>query len=265
MTDAERATGTYSNRFAAHILEQAPVMGWQAYNRTMDGNSEEHERVRLTLPHFGVAAEYWVAGIGTRIQEGTAAEHGGRLFAFISTDRVSFYRLDPKTGKPVGDPIPVETVPARAFCEVMYDLDSIVGRTSIGADRNWRDRGAEAEHPLSRVPAFVDYHRRYSAGQASELARSRHAFLEKILPGLAISNQCSLTADFLVVDGRLATYRINLGSGNILIAPDDRYLCIVPASRETEAYLPYEGDEILSLILSKGRLTMSFALRPFVG
>ncbi|MDX8438427.1 DUF4132 domain-containing protein [Mesorhizobium australafricanum] len=260
LTDAERATATYSNRFAGHILEQAPAMGilkkrgWQAYNRTMDGNSAEHERVRLALPHFGVAAEYWIAGIGSRIQEGKAAEHGGRLFAFISCDRVSFYALD-KNGKPGGEPISLESVPARAFCEAMYDIDSIVGRTSIGADRNWQDRGAGAAHPLSQVPEFVDYHRRYSSGQASELARSRHDFLAKLLPGLAIADHCSLNSDFLMVDGKLATYKINLGSGNILIAPNDRYLCIVPAGRsEAESYVPYEGDEILSLIISKAMM-----------
>jgi len=261
VTDAERVTATYSNRFAGHILEQAPAMGilkkrgWQAYNRTMDGNSAEHEPVFLTLPHFGVAAEYWVAGIGTRIQEGVAADHGGRLFAFITCDRVMFYALD-KAGKPAGDPIPVESVPERAFCEAMYDIDSVVGRTSIGADRNWQDRGAGAAHPLSEVPEFVDYHRRYSSGQASELARSRRDFLAKLLPGLAIANQCSLTSDFLMVDGKLATYKINLGSGNILIAPNDRYLCIVPASRGSaeDGYIPYEGDEILSLIISKAMM-----------
>jgi hypothetical protein len=261
ITDAERVTATYSNRFAGHILEQAPAMGilkkrgWQAYNRTMDGNSAEHERVRLTLPHFGVAAEYWIAGIGSRIQEGVAADHGGRLFAFISCDRVTFHALD-KAGKPAGEPIPVETVPERAFCEAMYDIDSIVGRTSIGADRNWQDRGVAAGHPLSEVPEFVDYHRRYSSGQASELARSRHDFLAKLLPSLTIANQCSLTRDFLMVDGKLATYKINLGSGNILIAPNDRYLCIVPASRGSavDRYIPYEGDEILSLVISKAMM-----------
>ncbi|RVD36637.1 DUF4132 domain-containing protein [Mesorhizobium sp. M4B.F.Ca.ET.215.01.1.1] len=61
VTDAELATQSYSNRFAAHILEQAPVMailkkrGWTAYNRSMHGNNAEHERVRLILPHHGVA------------------------------------------------------------------------------------------------------------------------------------------------------------------------------------------------------------------
>lgn len=259
VTDAERATATYSNRFAGHILEQAPVMailkkrGWMAFNRKMDGNSAEHERVRLSLPHFGVAAEFWVAGVGTRIQQGQAAEQGGLLYAFISTDRVSFYALD-KAGKPEGEPLPVDQVPARAFCEAMYDIDTIVGRTSIGADRHWQDRGAGAAHPLSEVPEFIAYRQRYASGQTGELARSRHDFLATILPALAIADQCQLEKDFLIVDGKRNTYKINLGSGNILIAPNDRYLCIVRASAGSDSYVPFEGDEILSMILSKAMM-----------
>ena len=33
---------------------------------------------------------------------------------------------------------------------------------------------------------------------------------------------------FLRVEGKLRAYRIHLGSGNILMEPSDRYLCIVP-------------------------------------
>ena len=36
------------------------------------------------------------------------------------------------------------------------------------------------------------------------------------------------TSDFLIVRGELRTYRIHLGSGNILMDPNSQYLCIVP-------------------------------------
>ena len=47
--------------------------------------------------------------------------------------------------------------------------------------------------------------------------------------------------------------RLTPGSANILIEPDDHYLCIVPEGRGKgpRLMLPFEGDEILSLILSK--------------
>ncbi|MFF1293470.1 MULTISPECIES: hypothetical protein [unclassified Streptomyces] len=66
----------------------------------------------------------------------------------------------------------------------------------------------------------------------------------------------ALTAGrWLSVRGDLRTYRIHLGSANILMEPDDAYLCIVPACRGTEGkvFLPFEDDR-LSLILSKAQL-----------
>ena len=53
-------------------------------------------------------------------------------------------------------------------------------------------------------------------------------------------------------------YDFHLGSGNILMEPNDQYLCIVPDSRarsnDSQMYLPFEGDITLSIILSKAFL-----------
>ena len=60
--------------------------------------------------------------------------------------------------------------------------------------------------------------------------------------------------------GQLRTYKIHLGSGNILMEPNDQYLCIVPErkpdrTKEMEnVFLPFEGDSLLSVILSKAFL-----------
>jgi hypothetical protein len=48
-----------------------------------------------------------------------------------------------------------------------------------------------------------------------------------------------------------------MGSGNIQIEPDDRYLCIVPGGSSrtpSKVMLPFEGDRVLSVILSKAVL-----------
>lgn len=49
--------------------------------------------------------------------------------------------------------------------------------------------------------------------------------------------------------------RIHLGSGNILMEPNDEYLCIVPGARaesvRERVFLPFEGDRTLAIILSK--------------
>jgi hypothetical protein len=61
-----------------------------------------------------------------------------------------------------------------------------------------------------------------------------------------------------VVRGDLYTYKIHLGSGNILMAPNDEYLCVVPrqvaATGSNRVFLPFEDDSMLSIILSKAFL-----------
>ncbi|MFF5159186.1 hypothetical protein ACFY3N_23725 [Streptomyces sp. NPDC000348] len=53
----------------------------------------------------------------------------------------------------------------------------------------------------------------------------------------------------------MSTYRIHLGSANVLMEPRDAYLCIVPSRGKGagKVFLPFE-DERLSLILSKAFL-----------
>ncbi|GAA1213132.1 hypothetical protein [Pseudonocardia alaniniphila] len=62
---------------------------------------------------------------------------------------------------------------------------------------------------------------------------------------------------FLRVRGGLRTYKIHLGSGNILMEPNDAYLCIVPGPDRSaeQVFLPFEeGGGMLSLNLSKAFL-----------
>ena len=61
-----------------------------------------------------------------------------------------------------------------------------------------------------------------------------------------------------MVRGDLRTYKIHLGSGNILMMPNDQYLCIVPKPADTDSsqkvFLPFDGDRMFSIILSKAFL-----------
>jgi hypothetical protein len=81
----------------------------------------------------------------------------------------------------------------------------------------------------------------------------RREVVEQLLPRLAIADRCSLEDRYLVVRGDLRSYKIHLGSSNILMAPNDRYLCIVAArdARASKLFLPFDDDPVLSLILSK--------------
>jgi hypothetical protein len=135
----------------------------------------------------------------------------------------------------------------------MRDVDLFVGVASIGNDPTWQDGGADAEHPSQwRRTTARDYWTRYSTAELAVAGESRKACLAEIIPLLAIADRCTLSDRYLTVRGRLHSYRIHLGSGHILME-DDRYLCIVPAGAEdaSAAFLMFENDRMLSLILSK--------------
>jgi hypothetical protein len=89
------------------------------------------------------------------------------------------------------------------------------------------------------------------------MARTRRDAFARILPGLVIADRCELDDRWLVVRGDLRTYRIHLGSGNVVMEPDDTYLRIVPKPDQGPAarvFLPFHDDPMLSLILSKAFL-----------
>ncbi|WP_211291247.1 DUF4132 domain-containing protein [Kineococcus xinjiangensis] len=263
LTDAERATGTYSNRFAAHVLRQhqfhalAGARGWRDQLRIVAG-LEVPPPVR-ELPGWGLRAEFWVDGVGEH--RGTDTADSG-AFLRLATDRVRFLPCGaPRGGEaPGGDgradegarpfgPVPLEDVPPLVLSEVMRDVDLFVGVASIGNDPAWSDGGPEGR--------YRDYWRSYSFGELSATAATRRELLARLVPRLAVAQRCTLEERFLVVRGDLRTYRIHLGSGNVLMSPGDEYLCIVPAASAAapgEVFLPFEGDGILGIVLSKALL-----------
>jgi hypothetical protein len=69
------------------------------------------------------------------------------------------------------------------------------------------------------------------------------------------AERCHVAGDWLMVDGKRATYRIHLGSGASQLAASGRHLCIVPKGAEDGLeFPPFEGDATTTLILSKAML-----------
>ncbi|GGX68909.1 hypothetical protein GCM10010358_24080 [Streptomyces minutiscleroticus] len=264
LTDAERATGTYSNRFAAHIVRQhqfhslAAVRGWR--NKLRLCVDDEAPPATRELPQWGLRAEYWIEGEGEEYGVDTT-ESGSYLR--LRTDQVRFYpigaprnsahcygggyRMPLRDGAEPVEPLPLTEIPPLVLSEVLRDVDLFVGVASIGNDPTWQDGG-----PGGR---FREYWTSYGFGELNQSAETRRALLARLVPRLAIAGRCTIEGRFLHVEGELRTYKIHLGSGNILMTPNDEYLCIVPkSSAETAAqtgYLPFEGDRTLALVLSK--------------
>ena len=113
----------------------------------------------------------------------------------------------------------------------------------------WRDSGG--------LPQGREYWNKFAFGELSATAHTRREVLQKLVPRLKIAAQCSFEDKFLVVRGKLRAYKIHLGSGNILMSPNDRYLCIVESRGKADTgnlFLPFEGDSVLSLVISKALL-----------
>lgn len=249
LTDAERTTETYSNRFAAHILRQpqlhalAQQRGWSfSY---LPWSSDGRNGPTLELPGWGLAAELFVE----EVDDGETTDTG--ICTYVATDQVRFRRLGRRAGlhDRYGDVVSLADVPPHVFTEVLRDVDLFVGVASVGADPNWRDRGPRR---------IREYWEGYAFGELNESAKTRRALLERLIPRLAIAPRCALEERFLVVKGDLRMYRIHLGSGNITMEPNNQYLCIVPkrAGNDlgTDLFLPFEGDGIMATILSKAFL-----------
>jgi hypothetical protein len=268
LTDAERNTRVYSNRYAAHILRQhqfnslCAARGWKNSLRLMV--DDEYPPARRILSKWGLRAEFWIEGIGD--QYGADTNETG-TFLYLTTDQVRFYRVEASENRAhaggggyvarrwngVGNaqPIALEEIPPLVFSEIMRDVDMFVGVASIGNDPNWLDGGAEVR--------YRDYWHHFSFGELTESSKTRKQMLETLIARLKIAGRCTLTDKFLVVRGDIRTYKIHLGSGNILMEPNDQYLCIVPSRRNAEKrkeklFIPFEGDQTLAIILSKAFL-----------
>ncbi|RPD45398.1 DUF4132 domain-containing protein [Hymenobacter sediminis] len=246
LTPPEERTNTYSNRMAAHVLKQhqfnslAKLRGWRYSLMGAYDKGYESDSATLELPAHGLQAQFWVSEVNA-----DNAWNDTGIWNYISTDQVRF-------ATPHGV-VPLPEVPPLVFSEVMRDVDLFVGVGSVGNDPLWRDNGG--------LPAYRNYWESYSFGELNEVAKNRKLALERLVPRMKIGKVSQIQDRFLVVRGKLRTYKIHLGSGNILMEPNDQYLCIVPdrpskAGPATDVFLPFEGDAVLSIILSKALLLM---------
>ncbi|HMD80481.1 MAG TPA: DUF4132 domain-containing protein, partial [Anaerolineales bacterium] len=196
LTDAERNTQVYSNRYAAHILRQhqfnslCGAKGWKNSLRLMV--DDMFPPATKTLPQWALRAEYWVEGIGD--QYGTDTNQTG-TYLYLTTDQVRFYRVDAAenrahaggggysaqrwNGRGNAEPLPLEEIPPLVFSEIMRDVDMFVGVASVGNDPNWLDGGADVR--------YRDYWHSYSFGELTESSKTRKQVLQTLLPRLKIA------------------------------------------------------------------------------
>lgn len=265
LTPAEEATRVYSNRFAARLCRQyhfqalAAARGWHSKLRLpVDG---VYPPAVKQLPLWDLRAEFWIDGARDGLGEDWLTS--SCAYTYLSTDQIRFYRYGATTNTAFAgsgeyipsdtdagpaEPVPLAEIPPLVLSEILRDADLFVGVAGVANDPTWTDGGADGR--------YRGYWHDHAFGELGISASNRADLLTRLLPRLAIADRCRIEGRFLEVRGDLNTYKIHLGSGNILISPDNRYLCIVPGrkTKDADVTLPFEGDLTLAVILSKALL-----------
>lgn len=233
LTPAEELTGTFSNRFQGHHLHGNTLY---SLGKTRGWKVSYEESPYLILEKAGIVATFGIMGRVLYSNCMTRSLH----FAKIIEKRKS--SLNPRT-----EPMELVDVPPIILSEVMRDADLFVAVSSQGLDP-YINQNEEGD--------LLNYWRDMSFGEKSKssTAALRKDLLERLLPMTTLADKYNIEDNFLVITGKIHTYKINLGSSNILRSPNDQYLCIVPGTRQKtkQVWLPFEGgDKVLMTILSK--------------
>ncbi len=196
------------------------------------------------LPRWGLRAELRFSGVGGDAEDGGPGRCDGP--AHIGADWVCFRPLDAPGER--ADPLPLADVPPLVLSEVLRDVDLFVGAAGIGNDPTWQDGGPDGR--------FRAYWTSYVSAGLTPCGETRREVLSHLVPRLAVAGRCAVEDRFLRVRGDRHTYGIHIGSGDVLVSPGDRHLCVVPRTRPgtVPGPLPFEGDSMLPVILAKALL-----------
>jgi hypothetical protein len=248
VTDDERKTRLYSNRFAGILLRQhqfanlARARGWsyQLMGVGFDGVNVPSKK----LDHWNMNVEFYVDLPPDRehaVRRSSLAEQAGAgVNVFIGSDQVRFYR-DLRE-------IPVDDVPAIVYSEVMRDVDLFTTVAAVGDDSTWSDQGHRG------TGVFSD---RFDVNDFSATTALRAEVLSRVLPTTPIADRCTLDKAWLEVRGQLGTYRIQLGWGGAMLQTESitRWLKIpqniVDAVQLDLSAIPLEIDPRTEMILRK--------------
>lgn len=238
VTDAERRTDLYSERFAGHVLRQDQLYAlakervWvTTYLGRWSGGWDGTARRDFSDAGLSAVLDFDLLDAIDDVVSVT-----GEL---CSTNRIWFHRTADQTKAR----IPLAEIPTLVFSEAVRDIDLFVARASIALDPEWLERDATP---------YNAYWLAFSAGKLSATAEVRRDVLARLVPKLKVADRVQIDDRVVRVRGNLHSYKIHIGSGMVFMEPDDRALCIVArVPRGKLPMLPFDGDALLDEIFSK--------------
>ena len=248
VTDDERQAKTYSNRFAGVLMRQhqfstlCRARGWNY--RLMGSNFDGFNVPTKLLAPWNMHAEFYVDLPSDRkpsLADSALNEqsHLG-INLFLGSDQVRFYR-DRRE-------IAIEDVPAIVYSEVMRDVDLFTSVSAVGPDETWSDQGDRGTGVLAS---------RIDRDEVSGVLALRVEMLSRVLPLTTIAARCKIDKTWLVVQGQLGTYRIQISWGLVVRVTDSgfRQLKIPPKLLEAVSLdftaFPIELDHRAQTVLRK--------------
>jgi len=214
VTDDERETRTYSNRFAKVLMRQhqfsslCRARGWDY--RLMSTNFDGANTPTKKFDPWKIRVEFYVDMPSDRdasLDDSALNEQtGAGINLFIGSDQVRFYRD--------GREIAVDEVPAILYSEAMRDVDLFTSVAAIGGDETWTDQGDRGVGIFSEdfdVPALLG------------IVSLRRETLALVLPHTSIHDRCKIHKTWLQVQGQLGAYRIEFAWGGAMLLADSGF------------------------------------------
>jgi hypothetical protein len=209
VTEDERQTVNYSNRFAGILMRQhqfsslCRARGWNY--RLMGMGFDGFNVPTKTLAPWNMHVEFYVDLPPDRdaaLRDSTLAEQSASgINLFLSADQVRFYR-DRRE-------VAVEDVPAIVYSEVMRDVDLFTTVSAAGDDASWCDQGGTGV-----LASQLD------ASELTAIVGLRVDMLSRVLPLTPIASRCKIDRSWLEVRGELGTYRIQVSWGGVVRVTD---------------------------------------------